>query len=95
MVVVCPHYDAKQWTDPEWTAIHDLLSHRKHREVMLCRFDRAFVRRLGKEDSHLQSAGKLCRTFAGDGTGRGRDFAASAGGGDGRAEPSSQVDRVI
>jgi tetratricopeptide (TPR) repeat protein len=46
VVVVCPDYDAKQWTGLEWTAIHDLLSKRMHEEVMLCRFDYAEVKGL-------------------------------------------------
>jgi tetratricopeptide (TPR) repeat protein len=41
VVVICPEYDAKEWTGLEWTAIHDLLKQRKDKEVMLCRFDRA------------------------------------------------------
>ena len=43
VVVVCQDYDIKQWTGLEWTAIHDLLSQRKHDEVMLCRFYRGAV----------------------------------------------------
>ena len=42
-MVVSPAYDEKQWTGLEWTAIHDLLSHRKDDEVMLCRFGHATV----------------------------------------------------
>lgn len=41
VIVVSPSYDQKQWTGLEWTAIHDLLSQRRHDEVMLCRFDHA------------------------------------------------------
>jgi tetratricopeptide (TPR) repeat protein len=43
VVVVCPHYDEKEWTGLEWTAIHDLLKKRKDDEVMLCRFEHAEV----------------------------------------------------
>ncbi|MEQ1511285.1 MAG: tetratricopeptide repeat protein [Lysobacteraceae bacterium] len=41
VVVVCPNYDAKEWTGLEWLAIHDLLQQRKRDEVQLCRFDHA------------------------------------------------------
>lgn len=44
VVVVCPDYDEKEWTGPEWMAIHDLLKNRKDEEVMLCRFDHATVK---------------------------------------------------
>ncbi len=43
VIVLSSAYDEKQWTGLEWTAIHDLLSQRKHDEVILCRFDRATV----------------------------------------------------
>ena len=43
VVIVCPDYDAKQWTGLEWAAIHALLSQRKDGEVMLGRFGRASV----------------------------------------------------
>lgn len=46
VVVVCKDYETKQWTGLEWTAIHDLLSHRKDGEVLLCRFDYATVKGL-------------------------------------------------
>jgi len=46
VVVVCPDYDAKQWTGLEWTAIHDLLSNRRDADVMLCRFEHATVQGL-------------------------------------------------
>lgn len=42
-VVVCPAYDAKEWTGLEWLAIHDLLQQRRREEVLLCRFDHAHV----------------------------------------------------
>jgi tetratricopeptide (TPR) repeat protein len=43
VVVVCPHYDVKEWTGLEWLAIHDLLQQRRREEVMLCRFEHAHV----------------------------------------------------
>ena len=43
VVVVCPHYDVKEWTGLEWLAIHNLLQQRRHEEVMLCRFEHALV----------------------------------------------------
>jgi len=43
VVVVCPAYDEKQWTGPEWTAIHALMSEGSDDAVMLCRFDHAEV----------------------------------------------------
>jgi tetratricopeptide (TPR) repeat protein len=42
-VVVCPAYEAKEWTGLEWLAIHNLLQQRRREEVMLCRFGRAQV----------------------------------------------------
>ncbi|MFM7550384.1 MAG: TIR domain-containing protein [Cyanobacteriota bacterium] len=44
VVIVCPDYDAKQWTGLEWAAIYDLLSQRKTSDVMLCRFKRSTVK---------------------------------------------------
>lgn len=43
VVIVCPHYDIKEWTGLEWLAIHDLLRQRRREEVMLCRFNYAQV----------------------------------------------------
>ncbi|MBE9107827.1 tetratricopeptide repeat protein [Nodosilinea sp. LEGE 07298] len=43
VVIVCPNYDAKEWTGLEWLAIHNLLQQRRREEVMLCRFARAQV----------------------------------------------------
>ena len=42
-VVVCPAYEAKEWTGLEWLAIHNLLQQRRREEVMLCRFGHAQV----------------------------------------------------
>ncbi len=43
VVVVCPNYDTKEWTDLEWLAIHDRLQQRMRKEVQLCRFGHAYV----------------------------------------------------
>ena len=42
-VVVCPAYEAKEWTGLEWLATHNLLQQRRREEVMLCRFGHAQV----------------------------------------------------
>ena len=42
-VVVCPVYEAKEWTGLEWLAIHNLLPQRRREEVMLCRFGHAQI----------------------------------------------------
>ncbi len=64
VVVVCPSYDTKQWTGLEWTAIHDLLSQRKHEEVMLCRFDHAAVTGLYSTAGFIELDHKTPEQFA-------------------------------
>ncbi len=41
VVVICAHYERKEWCGLEWDAIFDLVKQRKNDAVMLCRFDRA------------------------------------------------------
>ena len=64
VIVVPSSYDAKQWTGLEWTAIHDLLSHRKTNEVMLCRFDRATVTGLYSTAGFVELDDKTPEQFA-------------------------------
>ncbi len=63
IVVVCPDYDRKQWTGLEWTAIHDLLSHRDQ-EVLLCRFGLATVKGLYSTAGYVDLGGKMPEQLA-------------------------------
>src|SRR5258708_3865953 len=64
VIVVSPAYDQKQWTGLEWTAIHDLLSQRKHDEVMLCRFDHATVTGLYSTAGFVELVGRTAEEIA-------------------------------
>lgn len=46
VVIICPHYDAKEWPGLEWRAIFDLVKRRQYKGVMLCNFGRATARGL-------------------------------------------------
>lgn len=43
VVVVCPHYQLKDWTGLEWDAIFDLIKTRREDEVMFARYGHARV----------------------------------------------------
>jgi tetratricopeptide (TPR) repeat protein len=64
VVVVCPHYDVKEWTGLEWLAIHDLLQQRRREEVMLCRFERAHVDGLFRGAGFIELDDKTPEQFA-------------------------------
>jgi hypothetical protein len=64
IVVVCPAYDAKQWTGLEWGAIYDLLSQRKDDDVLLCRFNLATVPGLYSTAGFIELDHKTPEQFA-------------------------------
>jgi tetratricopeptide (TPR) repeat protein len=64
VVVVCPHYDVKEWTGLEWLAIHDLLQQRRREEVMLCRFEHAHVDGLFRGAGFIELDHKTPAQFA-------------------------------
>ena len=64
VVVICDHYESKEWCGLEWDAIFDLLKKRRNEDVMLCRFDFATVKGLYSTAGFLDLDGKTPELMA-------------------------------
>ncbi len=64
VAVVCPKYDAKEWTGLEWLAIHDLLQQGEREKVLLSRFDKSKVDGLFRGAGFIELDDKTPAQFA-------------------------------